>query len=181
MLSMDSETDGSSDEPRTLQDFIPRLQQDALRRRHDSRLVFSNFEEDIVKVVKLIFRTQRTVAGVRETHAQSIVLIRNVVRVPLGRCRRVRTNIVHIEEGERAETVSEQTGHQRDGVQALSLNLRGQTRNSLVEGVWRERSGHVPRLKYLSLACSSVRICHWVATKDDEPVGCERKQDIRHT
>ena len=132
---MDSKTDGSSDEPRTLQDFIPRLQQDALRRRHESRLVFSNFEEDVVKVVELIFRTQRTVAGVRETHAQSFVLIRNVVHVPLGPCHRVRTNSAHIEEGERAETVSEQTGHQRDGVQALSLYSQFSRRGSLARKV----------------------------------------------
>ena len=39
-------------------------------------------------------------------------------------CHRVRTTSVHVEEGERAETVSGQTGHQRDDVQALSLNLR---------------------------------------------------------
>ena len=38
MLSLESETDGSSDEPSTLQHLIPRLQQDALRRRHESRL-----------------------------------------------------------------------------------------------------------------------------------------------
>ena len=80
--------------------------------KEKSRLVFPNLEEDIVKVVDLIFRTQRAVACVRETHAQSFVLIRNVVHVPLGPCHRVRTNSVHIEEGERAETVSGQTGHQ---------------------------------------------------------------------
>ena len=122
---MESETDVSSDEPRTLQRLIPRLQKDALGRRHESSLVFPNLEEDVVKVVDLIFRTERTVAGVRETHAQSFMLIRNVVQIDVETyhwdlCHRVRTTSVHVEEGERAETVSEQTGHQRDGVQALS-------------------------------------------------------------
>ena len=103
--------------------------------KQKSRLVFPNLEEDIVKVVDLIFRTQRAVACVRETHAQSFVLIRNVVHVPLGPCHRVRTNSVHIEEGERAETVSEQTGHQRDGVQALSLYSQFSRRGSLARKV----------------------------------------------
>ena len=137
MLRLESDSDGSSEEPRTLQRLIPRLQQDALRQRHESRLVFPNLEEDIVKVVDLIFRTERTVAGVRETHAQSFMLIRHVVQIdvetyPWDLCHRVRTTSVHVEEGERAETVSGQTGHQRDDVQALSLNLRGQTHNPLV-------------------------------------------------
>ena len=173
-------TEARMNEPSTLQRFIHRLQQ-----RHESRLVFPNLEEDIVKVVDLILRTERTVAGVRETQAQSFVLIRHVVQIDVETyhwdlCHRVRTTSVHVEEGERAETVSGRTGHQRDGVQALSLNLRGQTHNSLVEGIWRERSGHVPRLKYQSLASSSVRICQWVVTKDDEPVGCEGYQHFRH-
>ena len=95
-------------------------------------------------------------------------------------CHRVRTTSVHVEEGERAETVSGQTGHQRDDVQALSLNLRGQNHNSLAEGFWRERFRHEPRLNFQAVACRSVRMFHQVVTKDDEPVGCKRYQHFRH-
>ena len=46
-----------------------------------------------------------------------------------------RTTSVHVEKSKRAEIVFGQTGHQRDDVQALSLDLRGETHNRLVEGV----------------------------------------------
>ena len=136
-----------------------------------SRLVFPNLEEDIVKVVDLIFRTQRAVACVRETHAQSSMLIRHVVQIDVETfhwdpCHHVRTSSVHVEKSKRAEIVFGQTGHQRDDVQALSLNLRVQTHNPLVEGVWRERFRHEPGLKYQALACRSARICQQVVTKD---------------
>ena len=118
--------------------------------KHKSRLVFPNLEEDIVKVVDLIFRTQRAVECVRETHAQSSMLIRHVVQIDVETfywdpCHHIRTTSVHVEEGERAETVSGQTGHQRDDVQALSLNLRGHSQFSR-RRVWRERFRHEPRL-----------------------------------
>ena len=80
-------------------------------------------------MVDLIFRTERTVAGVRETHAQRFMHVRHVVQKrSTGTLVTVsRTTSVHVEEGERAETVSGQTGHQRDDVQALLaiLSSRG--------------------------------------------------------
>ena len=91
-------------------------------------------------MVDLIFRTERTVAGVRETHAQRFMHVRHVVQKrSTGTLVTVsRTTSVHVEEGERAETVSGQTGHQRDDVQALSLNLRGHSQFSRRGGLARK-------------------------------------------
>ena len=55
-------------------------------------------------MVDLIFRTERTVAGVQETHAQSFMLIRHVVQIDVETfhwdpCHRVRATRVHVEDG----------------------------------------------------------------------------------
>ena len=42
---------------------------------------FPILKKTFVKVVELILRTERTVAAVRETQAQSFVLIRHVVQI----------------------------------------------------------------------------------------------------
>ena len=91
-------------------------------------------------MVELILRTERNVAAVRETQTQSFVLIRDVVQIdvenePLSLLSPCSVPpAYHVEKGERAEAVPGRTGHQRDGVQALSLNLHGQDSQSSRRG-----------------------------------------------
>ena len=95
-------------------------------------------------------------AGEEEPRGGGTRRIDPEVEVHWDPCHRVRTTSVHVEEGERAETVSGQTGHQRDDVEALSLNLRRQTHNPLVPRGLARKVQTRASLKYQS---SRLQVC----------------------